>query len=99
MSALHWHSRPDGVAVISIADDPLNRMTLAFVSELEEAVAAIAADGAVLDSLHDAEHKTLEKLLASERAGVHATLGSPDAAEGMLAFMEKRRPVFNQPSD
>ncbi len=53
---------------------------------------------AMLDSLHDSEDKTLDELLAAERAGVHATLGTPDAAEGIRAFLEKRRPVFNQPS-
>ena len=51
---------------------------------------------AVLDALHDSEDKTLDELLAAERAGVHATLGSADATEGIMAFLEKRRPVFNQ---
>jgi len=50
----------------------------------------------VLDALHDAEHKTLDELLAAERAAVHATMGSADAREGMAAFLEKRPPVFNQ---
>lgn len=52
---------------------------------------------AVLDTLHDSQDKTLDELLAAERAGVHATRGTPDAHEGILAFLEKRRPVFNQP--
>ncbi len=51
---------------------------------------------AMLDALHDSEDKTLDELLAAERAGVHATMGTPDAAEGIAAFLEKRRPVFNQ---
>lgn len=51
---------------------------------------------ALLDSLHDAEDKTLDELLAAERRGVHATLGTADNREGMLAFLEKRPPVFNQ---
>ena len=51
---------------------------------------------AMLDALHDAEHKTLDELLAAERAAVHATSGTPDAREGMMAFLEKREPVFNQ---
>ncbi len=50
----------------------------------------------VLEALHDAEHKTLEELLAAERAAVHATMGTADAREGMMAFLEKRDPVFNQ---
>jgi enoyl-CoA hydratase len=51
---------------------------------------------AMLDALHDSEDKTLDELLAAERAGVHATVGTPDAAEGIAAFLEKRRPLFNQ---
>ena len=51
---------------------------------------------AMLDSLHDSEDKTLDELVAAERAGVHATMGTPDAAEGIAAFLEKRRPIFNQ---
>jgi enoyl-CoA hydratase len=51
---------------------------------------------AVLDALHDSEHKTLEELLTAERKGVHATMGSADAMEGISAFLEKRKPVFNQ---
>ena len=51
---------------------------------------------AVLDTLQDCEHKTLEQLLAAERKGVHATMGSPDAMEGISAFLEKRKPAFNQ---
>jgi enoyl-CoA hydratase len=51
---------------------------------------------AMLDALHDSEDKTLDELLAAERVGVHATMGTPDAAEGIMAFLEKRRPVFNQ---
>lgn len=50
----------------------------------------------MLDALHDAEHKTLEELLAAERAAVHLTSGTADAREGMMAFLEKRDPVFNQ---
>lgn len=53
---------------------------------------------AMLDALHDSEDKSLDELLAAERAGVHATRGTPDAREGILAFLEKRRPIFNQPS-
>jgi enoyl-CoA hydratase len=53
---------------------------------------------AMLDALHDSEDKTLQELLAAERAGVHATMGTPDSAEGIKAFLEKRRPVFNQTS-
>ena len=39
--------RDDGVAIISTNDDPLNRMTLAYVDQLEAVVEDIAADDAV----------------------------------------------------
>ena len=75
------------------------------VEELKERAIALAVElaaqprlavKAMLDALHDSEDKTLAELLAAERAGVHSTMGTPDAAEGMLAFLEKRPPVFDQ---
>ena len=50
----------------------------------------------MLVALLDAEHRSLADLLAAERAAIHATMNSPDAREGMMAFLEKRPPVFNQ---
>jgi len=76
------------------------------LAELKDRAIALAAElaaqprlavKAMLDALHDSEDKTLDELLVAERAGVHATRGTPDAREGMLAFLEKRRPLFNQP--
>ena len=46
-----------------------------------------------------AETKTLAESLADERQAVHATFGTPDQKEGMMAFLEKRKPVFNQGTD
>jgi enoyl-CoA hydratase len=75
------------------------------LAELKERAIALASElaaqprlavRAMLDALHDSEDKTLDELLAAERAGVHATMGTPDAAEGIAAFLEKRRPVFNR---
>ena len=75
------------------------------LAELKDRAIGLAAELArqphlavkgVLDALHDAEHKTLDQLLAAEREAVHATMGTPDAREGMMAFLEKRKPVFNQ---
>jgi len=75
------------------------------LAELKERAIQLAVDLAkqprlavrgMLAALHDAEHKTLDELLVAERAAVHATMGTPDAAEGMKAFLEKRAPVFNQ---
>jgi enoyl-CoA hydratase len=34
--------------------------------------------------------------LEAERDAVMATFGTPDQQEGMLAFLEKRKPVFNK---
>ena len=51
---------------------------------------------AVLATIVGFETKTLEQSIGDELAAVHKTLGTPDANEGMLAFMEKRKPVFNQ---
>ncbi len=74
--------------------DELKDRAIAFAAEL--ARQPRLAVQAVLEALHDAEDKTLDELLAAERRGVHATFGTPDAAEGILAFLEKREPRFNQ---
>ena len=75
------------------------------IDELKDRAIALAAElaaqpriavKALLDSLHDSEDKTLDELLAAERSGVHATLGTADSKEGMMAFLEKRTPVFNK---
>lgn len=50
----------------------------------------------MLDTIVGFESKSLAESLQDERAAVHLTRGTPDAAEGMRAFLEKRRPVFNQ---
>ncbi len=78
------------------------------LAELKDRAIALASElatqprlavKAMLDTLHDSEDKTLDELLAGERAGVHATMGTADAAEGIMAFLEKRPPVFNQQMD
>ena len=48
----------------------------------------------MLRCLVTSDEKTLAESLRDERDAVHATLSSPDAAEGLSAFVEKRRPVF-----
>jgi enoyl-CoA hydratase/carnithine racemase len=50
----------------------------------------------VLEVAVGCEDKTLEELLQTERAAVHKTFDSPDLQEGMMAFLEKRKPVFNK---
>jgi len=67
--------------------------------ELGEALARQprAAVNAMLKVILGHETKSLAQSLVEERAAVAATSGNADAREGMLAFLEKRRPVFNQP--
>ena len=74
--------------------DELKDRAIALATEL--AAQPRLAVKAVLDALHNSEDATLDKLLDAERAGVHATMGSADSREGMMACLEKRPPVFNQ---
>ena len=51
---------------------------------------------AVLDTIVGFETKTLDESMKDEKRAVAATVGTPDSQEGMAAFLEKRKPVFNQ---
>lgn len=51
---------------------------------------------AMLGVLVGHETRTPEESLADEMAAVAANRGSADSREGMRAFLEKRKPVFNQ---
>ena len=53
------------------------------------------AVASMLRCLVTGDDKPLETSLRDERAAVHATLGSHDQIEGMLAFTEKRAPAFS----
>jgi enoyl-CoA hydratase/carnithine racemase len=50
----------------------------------------------MLEVLVGYETRTLAESMADEMAAVAANRGTMDSKEGMRAFMEKRRPVFNQ---
>ena len=50
----------------------------------------------MLDVIVGHETKTLDESMADETAAVLANRDTADAKEGMSAFMEKRKPVFNQ---
>lgn len=65
---------------------------------LAEELAALPAGAmaAMMWCLIRSENRSLHESLRDERAAFHATLGSPDMVEGMTAFVEKRRPVFNR---
>ncbi len=56
---------------------------------------ALAVRG-MMDVIVGSEDKTLEQLLQTERAALNNTFGTADAREGMMAFLEKRKPVFNR---
>lgn len=51
---------------------------------------------AVLECIVGFESKSLHESLADERRAVHANARTADAKEGMMAFIEKRQPVFNK---
>ena len=50
----------------------------------------------VLEVIVGHETKTLEESIADEMKAVGDNLGTADSQEGMMAFIEKRKPVFNQ---
>ena len=50
----------------------------------------------MLETIVGFESKPLAESISDERVAVHMTRGTADAQEGMRAFLEKRRPVFNQ---
>ncbi len=56
---------------------------------------ALAVAG-VLRCVVGSGEASLEESLAEERRAVMATMGTPDQQEGMRAFLEKRKPHFNQ---
>ena len=46
--------------------------------------------------LVNSSEKSLEELLLAERSAVHENNNTKDSQEGMLAFLEKRKPQFNK---
>lgn len=66
--------------------------------ELAEELAGMPriAVASMLRCLVSGDEKTLDESLRDERAAFHATLGTPDMAEGMQAFLDKRPPSFNR---
>ncbi len=73
-------------------NDELQRRALDLAKELA-AGPSIAIAG-VLRSVVGAGEKPLEEALAEERRAVLRTMGTKDQAEGMQAFLEKRKPNF-----
>ena len=58
---------------------------------------SIAVAG-MLRCIVGADERTLAESISDERAAVMATMGTPDQREGMMAFLEKRKPRFNRES-
>ena len=58
---------------------------------------ALAVRG-MLDLIVGSDDKDLDELLQAERKAVMQTMGTADQKEGIMAFLEKRNPVFNQTS-
>ena len=52
----------------------------------------------MLDCIVGFETKTLEESMSDEKRATAINNGTADAQEGMMAFMEKRKPVFNKPN-
>lgn len=51
---------------------------------------------AMLRCIVGADDKSLEASIQDERRAVHETMNTADQVEGMRAFIEKRKPVFNR---
>lgn len=73
----------------------LKQRATALAQELA-AQPALAVRG-VMEVAVGSEDRPLAELLQAERAAVYRTFGTADQQEGMAAFIEKRKPVFNQP--
>ncbi|MGI9329011.1 MAG: enoyl-CoA hydratase/isomerase family protein [Pseudomonadales bacterium] len=78
--------------LLPLADIKVRAQTLAeeLASQPRQAVKSM------LEVIVGHETKTLEQSMADEIAAVAANRGTPNSMEGMRAFMEKRKPVFNQ---
>ncbi|MEL6237648.1 MAG: enoyl-CoA hydratase/isomerase family protein [Pseudomonadota bacterium] len=74
--------------------DELKDRAIALAEEL--AAMPRLAVKSVLDCVIGFETKSLHESLADERRAVHANTGTADSMEGMMAFLEKRKPVFNK---
>jgi enoyl-CoA hydratase len=75
-------------------DAEIHARALALAQELA-AMPAVAVAG-VLEAVVQYEHASLDEALAAERRGVQGAMATEDQREGMRAFLEKRKPVFNR---
>jgi enoyl-CoA hydratase len=91
-------SGPEALRIGLVNEVWPNRELKARAHALAEELAAMpaVAVAGVLRCVVSAGAAPLEEALAEERRAVLATFGTPDQAEGMKAFLEKRPPRFNQ---
>jgi len=92
-------SGPEALAIGLVTEvyplDELKPRALALAHEL--AARPATAVGGVLGCIVGGADLPLDAALDAERAAVDRCASSPDQREGMLAFVQKRPPVFNQP--
>jgi enoyl-CoA hydratase/carnithine racemase len=65
---------------------------------LAEEIAALPAMAvrSMLEVIVGSESRSLEQMIADERAAVLKVQDSADFHEGIMAFLEKRKPMFNK---
>jgi len=74
--------------------DELKKEAIALGHELASQPAGALAS--MMKVLVNSSEKNLEELLLAERSAVHENNNTKDSQEGMLAFLEKRKPQFNK---
>jgi enoyl-CoA hydratase len=74
--------------------DELKNKAIALGHELASQPAGALAS--MMKVLVNSSEKNLEELLLAERTAVHENNNTKDSQEGMLAFLEKRKPQFNK---
>ena len=74
--------------------DELKNEAIALGHELASQPAGALAS--MMKVLVNSSEKNLEELLLAERNAVHENNNTQDSQEGMLAFLEKRKPQFNK---
>lgn len=91
-------SGPEAKEMGLVRDVVPNDQLKARAIELAEELASMPrlAVKAMMECIVGHETKTLEESIADERAAIHATFDTADRREGFNAFVEKRKPVFNQ---
>ena len=74
--------------------DELKNAAIALGHELAAQPAAAVAS--MMKVLVNSSEKNLDELLIAERKAVHENNDTKDSQEGMMAFLEKRKPQFNK---